>query len=53
MGRRFLLILTLLSAAPVAMAHQDRPQSLARVHSGDVCWDPDVEFPVPCDDDED
>jgi hypothetical protein len=23
------------------------------VHDPGICWDPDVEFPVPCDDDDD
>jgi hypothetical protein len=23
------------------------------VHDSAICWDPDVEFPVPCDDDDD
>ena len=25
----------------------------SRVHASEICWDPDVEFPVPCDDDDD
>lgn len=25
---------------------------VATVQDGDVCWDPDVEFPVPCDDED-
>lgn len=25
---------------------------IATVQDGDVCWDPDVEFPVPCDEDD-
>ena len=25
----------------------------SRVHASEICWDPDVEFPVPCDDDND
>jgi hypothetical protein len=24
-----------------------------QVHDPGICWDPDVEFPVPCDDDDD
>ena len=25
----------------------------ATVHGPETCWDPDVEFPVPCNDDDD
>lgn len=28
-------------------------QSSARVQDDDLCWEPDIEFPVPCDEDED
>ena len=28
-------------------------QSSARVQDDDLCWEPDVEFPVPCDEDDD
>lgn len=28
-------------------------QGSARVQDDDLCWEPDIEFPVPCDEDED
>jgi len=28
-------------------------QSFRRVHDSGICIDPDVEFPVPCEDDDD
>ena len=40
--------LTLLSMVCGAL-----PQAAATVHEPETCWDPDVEFPVPCDDDGD
>lgn len=45
MTRIALLILTLLSALPSA--------AQARVQRDLVCWVPDCEFPVDCDDEED
>lgn len=27
-------------------------QLTARIQDGVVCWEPDIEFPVPCDEDE-
>jgi hypothetical protein len=24
-----------------------------RIHESGICWEPDIEFPVPCDDDDD
>ncbi len=53
MGLRLLIILAALAAVPAAVAHGKSPRTDARVHDGQVCWDPDVEFPVPCDDDDD
>jgi hypothetical protein len=53
MGIRFLAMLALFTAVPGAMAHDTGPPVDGRVHDGGVCWDPDVEFPVPCDDDGD
>jgi hypothetical protein len=36
------------------VAAMDVRQTIAeQVHDSGICWDPDVEFPVPCDDDED
>jgi hypothetical protein len=53
MGIRLLAILALFTGIHGALAHDTRPRVDARVHDGGVCWDPDVEFPVPCDDDDD
>jgi hypothetical protein len=53
MGIRLLAILAVFSGIPGAMAHDTLPRIDARVHDGGMCWDPDVEFPVPCDNDDD
>jgi hypothetical protein len=53
MGLRILIISGVLAAATVAVAHDIHPRIEGRVQNNDVCWDPDVEFPVPCDDDDD
>lgn len=37
------LLLSLASAPASARVNED----------GGLCWDPDIEFPVPCDEDED
>lgn len=37
----------------IAMGQQWRGQDLATVQDGDTCVDPDYEFPVPCEDDDD
>jgi hypothetical protein len=37
-----------------AVAAADMRQTIVRqVQDPSICWDPDVEFPVPCDDDDD
>lgn len=37
-----------------AVAAADYRTTIDRnVHDSGICWDPDVEFPVPCDDDDD
>ncbi len=53
MGIRFLAMLAVLTAIPAAMAHDRGPRIESRVHDGGMCWDPDVEYPVDCDDDDD
>jgi hypothetical protein len=53
MARRLFVILAVLVGTSGAVAYGAQPGVNARVHSGEVCWDPDVEFPVPCDDDDD
>jgi hypothetical protein len=40
-------------ASQSATAFAFHPTVAARVHGSDMCWDPDVEFPIPCDDDDD
>ena len=35
------------------MAADIRTMTLHQVQDPGICWDPDVEFPVPCDDDDD
>ena len=46
--RSFLLLATILLALAGVMAHAQ-----ARVQSKTRCWEPDIEFPVPCDPDGD
>jgi hypothetical protein len=53
MRLRLFVVLTVWAWAPVAIAHDGHPRAEGRVHTGGICWDPDVEFPVPCDDDDD
>jgi hypothetical protein len=37
-----------------AVAAADMRQTIVRqIQDPSICWDPDVEFPVPCDDDDD
>lgn len=45
--RPFLLLIAALLAA-AALARAD-----ASIQSQMLCWEPDFEFPVPCDDDDD
>jgi hypothetical protein len=44
---RFAALLAILSCALMTS------QLSARVQDDDLCWEPDIEFPVPCDDEED
>ncbi|MFT3730944.1 MAG: hypothetical protein QM780_05870 [Hyphomicrobium sp.] len=53
MGVRVLVIVAFVAFVSTAMARDLSPRIDSRVHDGEVCWDPDVEFPVPCDDDDD
>lgn len=53
MAMRLFVLLTVLALVPAAIAHGNGPRTEGAVHSGNICWDPDVEFPVPCDDDDD
>lgn len=54
MGWRIISFVVVLVASSSAIAGQGRPSLAERVHDdGQVCWDPDVEFPVPCDEDDD
>ena len=39
--------------AMIAAPHGRAPNVDRRVHAAGICWEPDVEFPVPCDDDDD
>jgi hypothetical protein len=53
MRMRLFIVSAVLAASPAAVAQDKRPSVEAVVHSGGICWDPDIEFPVPCDDDGD
>jgi hypothetical protein len=48
---RGFVVLAVLAALSAPLAHASRPRIVGTVHDGTVCWDPDVEFPVPCDED--
>jgi len=56
-GMRLLAFVAVLTLAPGVIAGRALPSDKAapidaRVHDRGICWDPDVEFPVPCDDDD-
>ena len=53
MGNRFVLPLAALVLVLIATTPGVRTQVDLRVHAAGICWEPDVEFPVPCDDDDD
>jgi hypothetical protein len=58
MGRRLLLTLAALVPVSLVMAQGIKANGIKsgvdlRVHDAGLCWEPDVEFPVPCDDDDD
>jgi hypothetical protein len=53
MELRLFLILAVVAMTPAAIARDIRPRIDSRVHDGGMCWDPDIEYPVPCDDDDD
>lgn len=54
MGLHIFAALAVLTFATAAMAGDRRPATLSAVHDGGgMCWDPDVEFPVACEDDGD
>jgi hypothetical protein len=46
--KRLLMAVTALLLVTAASS-----RSTAQIHDGVVCWDPDIEFPVPCDEDDD
>ena len=51
---RLLVMLAVLIPALSAPASASRPLVDGRVEDGGgMCWVPDIEFPVPCDEDED
>jgi hypothetical protein len=49
----FVILAVLMALSAATNSYAAAPRVEERVHAGEVCWDPDVEFPVPCDDDED
>jgi hypothetical protein len=49
-GRKTVLILMIAAAILGAASHK---AVRAQVHDGGICIDPDVEFPVACDEDDD
>jgi hypothetical protein len=52
MGRRCLLSLAVVLVSASLMPGA-RLRIVHRVHEPNICWDPDVEFPVSCDEDGD
>jgi hypothetical protein len=50
---RVVLAFACIVHASAVMATDLRPTVGQQVHDSGICWDPDVEFPAPCDDDDD
>lgn len=48
-----IFITAIFITATVATAMEMKRAVVQQVHPSGICWEPDVEFPVPCDDDED
>jgi hypothetical protein len=53
MGIRLIVLLAVLTAVPAAKAQDGGPRIDSRVHDAGICWDPDIEYPIACDDDDD
>jgi hypothetical protein len=54
MGFHIFAALAVWTSVAAAIATERRPATLSVVQEGGgMCWDPDVEFPVPCGDDGD
>lgn len=53
MGLRVVFILVVLLQPPVLRAQGFGMPVDRRIHESGICWEPDIEFPVPCDDDDD
>lgn len=50
---RVVLAFALAMQVSSVMARDLRTTIGQQVHEPAICWDPDVEFPVPCDDEDD
>jgi hypothetical protein len=50
---RIVLVFAFVVQVWAVMAADLRTVVPQQVHDPGICWDPDVEFPVPCDDDDD
>ena len=53
MTRRLMFICMMICPLWIAAAGGFTSGAGATVQDDNECWDPDVEFPVPCDEDED
>ncbi|WP_155831225.1 MULTISPECIES: hypothetical protein [unclassified Hyphomicrobium] len=54
MGLHIFAALAVLTSATAAIAADRRPATFSAVNDGGgMCWDPDVEFPVACEEDGD
>jgi hypothetical protein len=53
MVSRLVLACAIFITASVATATEMKRAVAQQVHPSGICWEPDVEFPVPCDDEED
>lgn len=53
MQRRVRVCLAITALAAVVLSVALTPPARATVQDDEFCWDPDVEWPVPCDSDED
>ncbi|MFN0219515.1 MAG: hypothetical protein ACKVP4_11960 [Hyphomicrobium sp.] len=53
MSRRILKLIAIAIAIHLVVAAPTGGTAIASVQDDLVCWDPDIEFPTTCDDDDD
>lgn len=52
MGRRFVFVLLAAALGAAVVTLPTTPRAVASVQDDDICWDPDIEFPTTCDEDD-